>query len=232
MLGRALTLPSPSGRGVSPTSFSWLGRTRYAEALEVQRRQHAARCRGECGDAVLLTEHERVLTAGRNADDRHLRVPRGSLAAHNVELLPTERGGDLTYHGPGQLVAYPICDLRDYDGGVRGHVRRLEETAVRLLRRYGIEADRRPGTPGVWVESAKIASVGVYVSRWVTMHGVAINIAPCLDDFDLIHPCGLIGVRMTSVSELLGRAPAITDAAQAYAEVFQEVFSAGLRCLT
>jgi len=213
-------------------SFLWLGRTRYADALDLQRRRHAARCRGECGDTVLLTEHERVLTAGRNADSRHLRVPRGSLAAHDIELLSTERGGDLTYHGPGQLVAYPICNLLDYDGGVRAHVWRLEETAIRLLRRYELDGARRAGTPGVWSGAAKIASVGVYVSRWVTMHGLAINIAPCLDDFDLIHPCGLIGMRMTSMQELLGRAPAMADAADTYAEVFEEVFGPARRSLT
>jgi lipoate-protein ligase B len=205
-----------------------LGRTAYPATLERQRRLHAARVRSEIEDVLLLTEHERVLTLGRKADDRFLRFSRGELAARGIAVIETERGGDVTYHGPGQLVAYPILDLRSFGRDVLGHVRRLEETAIRLLALYGIDGERRAGLPGVWAGERKIASVGVYVSRWVTMHGLAINLAPALSDFDLIHPCGLVGVRMTSVVELGGQAPDLPAAFADYARVFDQVFAAGL----
>jgi lipoyl(octanoyl) transferase len=214
----------PAKRHDGRLQIAWLGRTRYEDAIKLQRQTQAARIRGDCGDTLLLTEHERVLTTGRHADARHLRVPRATLSERGIELVATERGGDITYHGPGQLVAYAICDLRTYSGGVRGHVRRLEESAIRFLRGYGVDADRRQGTPGVWVEGDKIASLGVYVSRSVTMHGIAINVSTRLADFDLIDPCGLVGMRMTSIEELRGSAPSIRDAAAAYAQVFEQVF--------
>lgn len=205
-----------------------LGRTTYTDALDLQRRLHAARVRSEVGDVLLLTEHDPVLTLGRGADGRHLRVTRESLQERGIPLIATERGGDVTYHGPGQLVAYPILDLRSYSCGVRRYVRRLEETAIRLLSAYGMSGCRREGMPGVWVGERKIASIGVWVSRWVTMHGIAINLAPALEDFDLIHPCGLVGIRMTSVADCCGRSPPVATAAADYGRIFADVFGARL----
>jgi lipoate-protein ligase B len=201
-----------------------LGLTDYLEALALQRGMHALRRDDACGDTLLLTEHRRVLTIGRGADDRFLRVSPPVLAEHGIGLVRTERGGDITYHGPGQLVAYPILDLRNFGRDLRRYIRALEETALRLLATYGVEGRRAPGTPGVWVGAEKIASVGVFVSRWVAMHGIAINIAPSLEDFGLIHPCGLVGQRMTSVAALLGDAPPLGAAVARYAEVFAAVF--------
>jgi lipoate-protein ligase B len=206
-----------------------LGRTAYREALALQRRLHAVRCAGRVDDLLVLTEHEPVLTLGRRADSRHVRVPPLVLAARGIEVVPTERGGDVTYHGPGQLVAYPILDLRRRGCDVRRYVWELEQSAIQFLRRYGVQAARRPGTPGVWVGERKIASVGVYVSRWVTMHGVALNLAPALEDFDLIHPCGLIGVHMTSVAQMTGSAPEMKLAVRQFDEDFASVFGLEVR---
>lgn len=207
-----------------------LGRTDYLEALALQRSLHARRKDGACEDTLLLTEHEPVLTLGRAADERFLRVPVAVLAKQGIALVRTERGGDVTYHGPGQLIAYPILDLRQHGRDVHLFVRRLEETALRLLRAYGLEGRRLPGTPGVWVGEEKIASVGVFVSRWVSMHGIAINVSPSLAHFELIHPCGLVGLRMTSVEALCGPAPPMDEAIDVYAAAFAEVF--GVELLT
>jgi lipoate-protein ligase B len=207
----------------------YLGRTAYQDTLELQRRLHMLRACHEIEDLLLLTEHERVLTLGRKADDRYLRVPREELSGRGIEIIHVERGGDVTYHGPGQLVGYPILDLRRRGGDVHRYIRQLEQTAIDLLRRYGVRGERRPGTPGVWAGPDKIASVGVYVARWVTMHGIAINIAPYLMDFDLIYPCGLVGTRMTSVAARTGTAPQMADAAHDYAAVFSEVFDVWLK---
>lgn len=223
-------MPAAGPAPVSPTVVRLLelGRTEYGEALALQQRLHAARVRGESEDVLILTEHERVLTLGRRADGRHLRVPETELASRGIALVQTERGGDITYHGPGQLVAYPILDLRARGCDVRRHVRALEESAIRWLAAYGIDAGRREGAPGVWVGDRKIASIGIYVSRWVTMHGLAINVAPALDDFELIHPCGFVGLRMTSITELCGAAPPTEVAAREYACAFAGVFDVAL----
>lgn len=204
----------------------WLGRTPYDDTLALQRCLHALRKDGACEDHLLLTEHEPVLTCGRRADARNLRVPLGSLESRGLRLVHVERGGEITYHGPGQLVAYPILDLRSYGQDIRRYVTMLEESAIQLLDGHGVKSGRVAGRPGVWVQDRKIASVGVFISRWVTMHGIAINIDPDLAAFDLIHPCGLVGVRMTSLAELSGRAPSLFEAAHEYGAVFSALFAA------
>lgn len=200
-----------------------LGRTRYLDALALQRETQQRRKDGLTGDTILLTEHEPVLTLGRRGDTGNLRAPAERLAELGIDLVPVERGGDITYHGPGQIVAYPIIDLRGYGGSIHRYVRALEESCIRFLANYGVAGERRPGTPGVWAADDKIASVGVFVSRWVTMHGVAINIDPDLSHFDLIHPCGLVGTRMTSLAEQLGHAVSLHDAAGRFAETLVSV---------
>lgn len=182
-----------------------LGRTVYGDALAVQREIHDRRKAGHYPDTLILTEHEPVLTLGRNADRSHILADADELCRLGIEVVPVERGGNVTYHGPGQLVAYPIVDLTNFGRDIRRYVGALEESAIRLLQGYGIRGERRPGTPGVWVRNDKFASVGVFVSRWVTLHGIAINIDPNLAHFDLIEPCGLAGVRMTSLARELGR---------------------------
>jgi lipoate-protein ligase B len=203
-----------------------LGRTRYREALALQRERHERRKRGECGDALLLTEHEPVLTLGRGADGRHLRASAETLAALGIEVVPVERGGDVTYHGPGQLVAYPILDLRGYGRDVGRYVRALEDAALGLFAAYGVTGERRAGTPGVWIGADKAASVGIFVSRWVTLHGLAINVDPDLGHFDLIHPCGLVGTRMTSLARTLGRPVTVAEAYTRFIPAFHAALAA------
>jgi lipoate-protein ligase B len=200
-----------------------LGRTRYADALAVQRELHASRKAGLIPDTLILAEHEPVLTLGRNADEHNIIASPSLLAGLGIDVVRVERGGDVTYHGPGQLVAYPILDLAGYARDVRRYVNALEETAIRLLQSYGVEGVRRPGTPGVWAGDGKIASVGVFISRWVTMHGIAINIDPDLSQFDLIVPCGLGGVRMTSLAVEARRPVSVGEAEERYDGVFRAI---------
>ena len=208
--------------GEAPIAVLRLGRTHYLDALAAQRQLHERRKAGLCSDTLILTEHAPVLTLGRGADRRHLRVDQTCLDTMGIAVVPVERGGDITYHGPGQLVAYPILDLRGYGRDIHRYVRALEESAIRLLASYGVAGERRPGTPGVWAGAAKIASVGVFVSRWVTLHGIAINVAPDLAHFELIHPCGLVGLRVTSLAEALGRSVALDEATERYIIAFHE----------
>jgi lipoate-protein ligase B len=214
------------GVGGPPLTVLRRGRTEYRSALAFQRDLHERRKAGLCEDTLVLTEHEPVLTLGRGADLRHLRVPERHLAELGIDLLPVERGGDITYHGPGQLVAYPILDLRGYGRDIHRYVRALEESAIRLLATYDVMCERRSGTPGVWAGADKIASVGIFVSRWVTLHGIAINIAPDLAHFDLIHPCGLLGTHMISLAALLGRPVAPAEAEDRFIAAFTSAMAA------
>lgn len=201
-----------------------LGRSDYTAALRLQRALRERRQAGACPDTLLLTEHDPVITTGRNADFRHLLVPERRLAEAGIACVRCERGGDITYHGPGQIVAYPILDLGAYGRDLHGYIRNLEETAIRLCGRYGLAVERRAGAPGVYVGAAKIASVGVFVSRWVTMHGLAINLSPDPAHLALLRPCGLQNTPFTSIA-LLGRpAPAYAQAVRDYASVFADVF--------
>jgi lipoate-protein ligase B len=197
-------------------SVTRLGRTLYHDALAEQRAVHERHKLGLCSDTLILTEHEPVLTLGRNADRSHILAGEDELRRMRIDVVPVERGGNVTYHGPGQLVAYPIVDLTEFGRDIRQYVGALEDSALRLLRRFGVEGERRPGTPGIWAGNGKIASIGVFVSRWVTLHGIAINIDPDLSHFDLIEPCGLAGVRMTSLALELGRVISLADVEALY----------------
>lgn len=203
-----------------------LGRVPYGEALELQRDLHRLRCREEIGDLVLSLEHEPVITLGRSADPRHVLADPAALLARGVEVYQTERGGDVTYHGPGQLVLYPIIDLRDWSRGLRWYVWALEEVMLRAAAAYGVNAARIPGRPGIWVGREKLGAVGVYVRRWVTMHGLALNVDPDPDGFRWIVPCGVHGAGTTSLARVLGRPVGIRDAEGKAMEAFGEVFGA------
>lgn len=172
-----------------------LGRVPYGEALARQEALLARRLAGG-RDALLLLEHPPVYTLGRGADAQHL----GAAALGAVEVVRVGRGGQVTYHGPGQLVGYPILGLRDLRPDVHWYVRSLEQVLIEALRVVGIAAARRGGLTGVWVADRKIASIGVGVRRWVTWHGFALNVGEDLSGFDAITPCGIAGVRMTSVA--------------------------------
>ncbi|MBD3162380.1 MAG: lipoyl(octanoyl) transferase LipB [Candidatus Eisenbacteria bacterium] len=180
------------------------GRRGYEQTWDLQRRLHAARCAGDRPDTLLLLEHEPVVTIGRNGREGNLVAPEPLLRSRGIDLVRTDRGGDVTYHGPGQLIGYAIVDLKELHHDVHRFLREMEEGMIRAVARFGIEAGRREGKTGVWVGGEKLASIGLRASRWVTMHGFALNVATDLAAFDLIVPCGIPGCRMTSMERLTG----------------------------
>ena len=214
-----------------------LGLTGYAEACEWQRRLVAARKAGAVPDVLLLCEHPHVITLGRNGKREHLLGSDHLLRQMNVEFHATDRGGDITYHGPGQLVGYPILDLGAIRRDVAWYVRGLEEAMIGATAEFGIAARRVPGLTGVWVESSggapeKLGAIGVHLSRWVTSHGFAYNVATDLRYFDLIVPCGIRDKKATSLERLLGRAVSREEAAEKIARRFGEVFGLEIRSAT
>ena len=223
----------------------WLGRVAYEEAHALQQRLVSARVRGEIGDVVLLLEHEKVITLGRGAkEDNILSRPA------DVDIVETGRGGDVTFHGPGQLVAYPIVDLKPDRQDVRRYVRDLAEVMIRLAKDHGVAAGVVPSDPklvGVWIDEesprtwdadlaaqgrmnlAKIGAIGVRLSRWVTMHGFAFNVATDLSGFSLIVPCGIRGHGVASLATAgVSPVPSVEDVARASLRHFAEVFDAAV----
>lgn len=167
----------------------------------LQRTLHAKRCRGEVGDLVLSVEHNPVFTLGRSGTREHILVTQEVLDRHGIQIHDIERGGDITYHGPGQLVVYPILDLRGFGKDIHRFVGCLEEAVIQTLNDLGIASTRRDGFPGVWVGVRKIASVGVYVKNWVTYHGLAFNVNVSQEHFRMIRPCGL-SVETVSINDV------------------------------
>jgi lipoyl(octanoyl) transferase len=187
-----------------------LGRRAYGEVLELQRSLCRRRIQGELvEDLLLLVEHEPVVTLGRGTRSGSIASAPAELSRRGVEVFEVERGGDVTFHGPGQLVGYPIIDLREHREDLHWYLRRLEEGLIGALDTLGIAAGPNPGLTGVWTGGRKLASIGIHVKQWVTFHGFALNVTTDLDYFDLIVPCGIKDVIMTSVAQELGR----TDAA-------------------
>jgi len=202
----------------------WLGRLPYAEAWDLQRAFWEGRVEGRTSDDyLLLVEHPPVLTVGRNADGSNLLVPEDALAAQGVELYWVDRGGDVTYHGPGQLVGYPILRLDD-PKQVVPYVRKLEQVLIDTLAGFGVDAWREEGLTGVWTEAGKVAAIGVRVSRRVTMHGFALNLDPDLGHFRLINPCGITDRPVTTLSALVGRRVTLEEATEALIPHFARVF--------
>ncbi len=203
-------------------SVEWLGRKSYAEALALQHEAVADRLAGKTGDRLLLLEHPAVITLGRSTDRSNLRLGEARLRELGVELFEVGRGGDVTYHAPGQLVGYPIVDLDALDRrDVHRHLRTLEAALIEALDELGVETQRLPGWTGVFVDRSrniagsererKIASIGVGIRRWVTFHGFALNVTIDLEGFDSIVPCGLRDVEMTSVANELAREEGIDE---------------------
>ncbi len=204
-----------------------LGTVPYAEALELQRSVAAARISGEIAeDVLLLLEHPPVVTLGRASKAAHLVSSPQFLASRGVELFEVERGGDVTFHGPGQLVGYPVIDLKRHRQDLHWYLRLVEEVLIRALSTLGIKADRNPGYTGVWTNGRKIASIGVHTRDWVTWHGFALNITTDLSYFDLIVPCGISGVQMTSVQRECAGLPdqAVRHVAALVVDSFASVF--------
>jgi lipoyl(octanoyl) transferase len=224
-----------------------LGLIGYADAYALQKRVVAARKTDAIGDVVLLCEHTPVITQGRNGKREHLLVSENVLRQRNVEFYETSRGGDVTYHGPGQLVGYPILQLGAIRKDVVWYVRMLEEVMIRASAEFGIEAVREPGKTGIWVRGKdkeftqstqraqssqreegiapeKLGAIGVHISRWVTSHGFAYNVSTDLRNFDLIVPCGIAGRKATSLEKLLGRAVSLNEVTPRIAEHFGKGF--------
>lgn len=209
-----------------------LGLVPYGRCCDLQRRIVAARKKGIVPDVLLLCEHPHVITLGRNGKHEHLRAGRHLLFQMNIEFHPTDRGGDITYHGPGQIVGYPILDLAEHRRDVRWYVEQLEEVMIRASADRGFIAKRAPGRHGIWVETPsgeeKLAALGVHLSRWVTSHGFAYNVATDLRYFELIVPCGIPDKRATSLERLLGRAVSPLEIRPLLVKHFGEVFERSL----
>jgi lipoyl(octanoyl) transferase len=206
-----------------------LGRRDYASVLALQEQRHAARVRGDVPDTLYLVEHEAVITLGRAAKQEHVLATPEHLAERGIELHEIGRGGDVTYHGPGQLVVYPILDLRPDRCDVRRYVRSLEQVMLQVAESYGLTPQLIDGMTGAFVEQRKYGALGVRISRWVTMHGIAINVSTDLDAFSLIVPCGLRTTGVTSLSRETGREISLADAQERTIEHFSRVFGYELR---
>ncbi len=204
-----------------------LGTIGYQEALDLQARLVEDRKQGRISDQLLLLEHPAVITLGVKAhnDRAHLLATPASLAAQGVGLFEAGRGGDVTYHGPGQLVGYPILDLKPDRCDVHRYVRDLEEVLIRAVAGFGIAATRVRGLTGIWVGNDKLAAIGVRISRWVTSHGFALNVSTDLSRFTLIVPCGLADRGVTSMARLLGHAVPMAEVEDAIVREFHAVFA-------
>jgi len=210
-----------------------LGLLEYGKALEYQRAVARARIAGTIEeDVLLLVEHPPVVTLGRSAKERHLLASPELLAARGVELFEVERGGDVTFHGPGQLVGYPIIDLKRHRRDLHWYLRQVEEALIRALDSFGIAGERQAGYTGVWTNNRKIASIGVHARDWVTWHGFALNVSTDLGYFDLIVPCGIPAVTMTSIDREVGKSVGLEPAADAVVSAFASVFSLSARPAT
>lgn len=204
---------------------AFLGRMAFMEAWALQKRLWAERAGGSLReDVLLLLEHEPVLTLGKGGSEENVLLRRSPVNGAEVPIVRVNRGGEVTFHGPGQLMLYAICDLRERERDVHLHCRRLEEVFARCLERRGLRARRREGSPGLWVNDEKILSLGVGARRWVTMHGVSFNASPDLRHFGMIHPCGEVGGRATSLKKLLGSSPPLAELAREAISLCAEVF--------
>lgn len=217
--------PPDYGPG-SPIAAFDLGRVPYRAALAFQRRAVDARASGRAPDILYFVEHDPVITVGRAGKDSSLRLSAAEYELRGVEVVAVERGGDATYHGPGQLVGYPVMALDNLPCGrdLHRYLRDLEEGVIRALAAFGLAADRRPPYTGVWVGSRKIAAIGVAVRRWVTFHGFALNIDPNLSHFDWIHPCGIRHLGVGSMASLLGAAPPREEVEARLATSFSDIW--------
>jgi lipoate-protein ligase B len=202
----------------------WNGCVQYAQALDLQMKICEYKKHGFDRDVLLLLEHPPTITLGRNGSPSHLLAKEEDLISRGVGLWNVDRGGDITFHGPGQLVGYPILSLRAGERDVHGYMRNLEESLIRLLAVYDIHGERDTRFTGVWTAKGKIAAMGVHLSRWITRHGFALNVNTDLSFYKMIVPCGIAGRNVTSMKEHLSRAVDMTEVAERYIPEFSTVF--------
>jgi lipoate-protein ligase B len=201
-----------------------LGLMEYEKVWNLQHQLWSRRVEGELPDLLLILEHPHVITLGRRGNRIHLKVSPEILEAMKIPIFHVERGGNITYHGPGQMVAYPILDLKDYGYRLIQYVDQLEEVILRALRDFGIEGEKDASNRGIWAKGNKIASIGVTIKQWVSFHGFALNYETDLKYFDLINPCGLVGEKMTSMAKILGKGISRKELAERIILHFKEVF--------
>lgn len=227
---KMMEIPVNSSSRGRQLAWSFLGRRPYGPTFKLQEELRLELRHGRGPEWLLLLEHDPVYTLGRNASAQDVIAPADWLRKEGIEVHESNRGGQVTYHGPGQLVGYPIIDLNPDRRDIGRYVRDLQETLILTLKDFGLEGLRKPGKDfiGVWVEDQKIASIGVHLSRWLTLHGFALNVSTQLDHFRGIVACGLPNVEMTSISRRLGRATALEEVARCYARRFAEVFDRNL----
>lgn len=206
-----------------------LGLIEYEAAWNLQKAIIAAKRLHSFPNTLLLVEHPPVYTIGRRGGAQHLLVPRAVLAGEGISVLEIERGGDITFHGPGQLVGYPILDLHHFRPDVHFYLRQLEEVLIETLRAFGIVATRQPGLTGVWVGEKKVAAIGIHVQSWITMHGFALNVTTDLSYFDRIIPCGIQGRSVGSMAHWLGDSISLPTVAETLVDCFGAVFGATMR---
>lgn len=202
-----------------------LGLMEYGEAWELQRRLHHQRADGEISDVLLLLEHLPTITVGKSGRLDNVLISRERLTQEGISLFFVDRGGDVTYHGPGQVVCYPILDLRKRKKDLHLYVHNIEEVLLRTLRDFSIYGDRDESHPGVWINEEEIAAIGLSLRRWVSMHGFALNINPNLEHFSFINPCGLSNRRVTSMSKLLGGKVSTKEVGERLIFHFHDVFN-------
>lgn len=211
--------------GIRSAHFVWLGVVPYGDAWSLQTRLVAARKDGALGkDVFLFLEHPPVFTLGRRGGRDNLKVQDGFLESRGIEVVPIERGGDITYHGPGQLVVYPVMDLRKARLGVKDYVTALEEVMILAADGQGVKAERNDLNRGVWVGMQKLGSIGIAVRHGIAFHGMAFNVNTDLDPFDWVNPCGLDGIHMTSLKQELGQEVPMEDVRRSVASHMEEVF--------
>jgi len=207
----------------------WLGIVQYGDGLLLQQTAVEKLRSGEGREQLLLLEHPHVFTLGRGADSSNILADSHELESNSVEVHETGRGGDVTYHGPGQLVGYPVVDLKPDRCDVHRYVRDLEEVLIRTIAEFGVSGARIPGLTGVWVGNEKIGAIGVRIARWITSHGFALNVNTDLSFFRMIVPCGIADKGVTSLSKLIGREIGLHDVADITAQKFAEVFDRSVK---
>lgn len=209
---------------VRACEVSWMGLIGYSDAWDLQVDLVHQRAQGRISDQLLLLEHPHVFTLGRRGRTANVLSTDDEIAAAGAQLIHSDRGGDVTYHGPGQLVGYPILYLDESERDVPRYVRRVEEVIIRTLADFDIQSGREPEFPGVWVGDEKICAIGVKISEWVTLHGFALNVCTDLGYFGHIVPCGIAGKGVTSMERLLSPAPSMDDVSERLLVRFGEVF--------